>query len=274
MFKQRVLVIVILVPIILLLVIAGSWILYIPVALVLGVISWEYWTMFQNGGYKPSAVMLIAGNPLIFLSQAFFGFSGRNFTLTLLLLSTLALYIFLYDREQDHAVINLSLTITGLLCIGWLSTYLIPVRNAQDGLWWTTIILLSVTFGDAGGYIIGNLFGRHKLCRRISPGKTWEGYIGGIVFATLATWIAASIWQGNDVLITPVKSALFGFILSAIIPLGDLSVSLFKRTFGLKDTSNLIPGHGGFWDRFDTFLWAIFIGYFLMNSLWCYQYLY
>ncbi len=99
--------------------------------------------------------------------------------------------------------------------------------------------------------------------------KTWEGYLGGILVGTLGTALLAYglvFLAGPESVLTPLRGALLGFILSALTILGDLGESMFKRQVGIKDSSNLIPGHGGVFDRIDSWLWAGVIGYYVI--LW------
>ena len=135
-----------------------------------------------------------------------------------------------------------------------------------------TLLPLSVFIflwvNDTGAYCVGSLLGRHKLFPRISPGKSWEGSIGGAVFVLLAAWGIG--WLDNmQVLDMDHPSALFtgmlsipewlglGFVVVVFGTWGDLVESLFKRTLGIKDSGNILPGHGGMLDRFDSSLLAI-----------------
>jgi phosphatidate cytidylyltransferase len=106
---------------------------------------------------------------------------------------------------------------------------------------------------DTFAYLTGKMFGRHKLWERISPKKTWEGFIGGVIFAMLAAAICSYHATGSiDFL-----STLFGLIIAVFATLGDLSESLLKRQAGVKDSGNVIPGHGGILDRFDGVLLSV-----------------
>ena len=113
-------------------------------------------------------------------------------------------------------------------------------------------IFVFIWINDTAAYLVGSLFGKHKLIERISPKKTVEGFVGGIVFATLSAFIFAHFipeytiyfWLG------------FGFIASLIGTAGDLFESVIKRTYNVKDSGTLIPGHGGILDRIDSLLFA------------------
>jgi phosphatidate cytidylyltransferase len=148
-----------------------------------------------------------------------------------------------------------------------LGAYLISLRNLPEGLWWVLTVLPGVWLADGGAYLIGSRYGRRMLSPRLSPNKTWEGYLGGIVTATLLTPLLAlawSLWTGPQTNVTPVHAALLGLLLAVLTPLGDLGESMIKRQVGAKDSSHILPGHGGIFDRIDTWLWAGVIGYYVI----------
>ena len=122
-----------------------------------------------------------------------------------------------------------------------------------------TLIPLSVFVflwvNDSGAYCVGSLLGRHKLFPRISPGKSWEGSIGGAVFVLAAAY--AISYFLDDVMLTTLQWLGLGLVVVIFGTWGDLIESLFKRTLGIKDSGNILPGHGGMLDRFDSSLMAI-----------------
>jgi len=134
-------------------------------------------------------------------------------------------------------------------------------------MWWTLLVLPSFWLADSGAYLIGRRFGKHRLAPRVSPGKTWEGYFGGILFGAVGAVLLALLWQLKVAEITPLKGLIIGLALAVLTPLGDLGESLFKRQFGVKDSGNVLPGHGGIMDRIDSWLWAAVIGYYLVVGL-------
>ena len=145
---------------------------------------------------------------------------------------------------------------------------MLSLRALPNGLWWLWVTLPAVWLADSGAYFIGKRFGRHKLSPRLSPKKTWEGYLGGILFGSLGSiaWVALwEIWFPVNPLLTPVRVALLGLAIAVITPLGDLGESMIKRQVGIKDSSHLIPGHGGVFDRIDSWLWAGVIGYYFVT---------
>ncbi len=112
---------------------------------------------------------------------------------------------------------------------------------------------------DTGAYCVGSLIGRHKLFPRISPGKSWEGSIGGgvlvLAVAFLVGWYGSDTWQ--LAVLSPAEWMGLGLVIVVFGTWGDLVESLFKRTLGVKDSGNILPGHGGMLDRFDSSLLAI-----------------
>lgn len=115
------------------------------------------------------------------------------------------------------------------------------------GVEYLIAVLLIVWFADGGAYFAGRAFGRVKLAPSISPGKTWEGVVGGLVLVAVLA-VATAVWRGLDI------AVLLPFFLAvaAISIVGDLTVSMFKRTAGVKDSGSLFPGHGGVLDRVDS----------------------
>jgi phosphatidate cytidylyltransferase len=130
------------------------------------------------------------------------------------------------------------------------------------------LVLPSIWVSDGTAYFVGSHFGRHKMSPRSSPKKSWEGYIGGVIGGTLFAVLLASLWHLRAPAVTPLKGLILGLVITSISPLGDLGESMLKRGFGVKDTSRLLPGHGGIMDRIDSWLWAATIGYYLILYAW------
>jgi phosphatidate cytidylyltransferase len=130
------------------------------------------------------------------------------------------------------------------------------------------LVLPCVWFADTGAYFVGATYGKHKMSPRLSPKKSWEGYFAGIasaIFGGAFLAFAYSKWGGLAGDINVWQGAILGFLIGTLTPLGDLGESMFKRQSGMKDSSNVIPGHGGFFDRLDTWLWGAVIGYYFIQ---------
>ena len=121
-------------------------------------------------------------------------------------------------------------------------------------------VFVFLWMNDTGAYCVGSLLGRHKLFPRVSPGKTWEGSIGGallVVAVALAIWHFTTLYEVNDLGLSAAEWAGMGLVVVVFGTWGDLVESLFKRTLGVKDSGNILPGHGGMLDRFDSSLLAV-----------------
>jgi len=240
------------------------YVLFILVTL--GIAAWEYWQLFKKCGYNPSAVLIVGGAVALIAQRALFGFAGAEILLSLLLLAATTYHLVDYERGRDQAATDFGITLGGFFYIGWLGAYLVSLRGLPEGKWWVLLVLPAVWLADAGAYLFGSWLGRHPLSPRLSPKKTWEGYFGGLLFGLLGGAFLAGLWHLMSPPVTALHGALMGLFLAVLTPLGDLGESMFKRQAGQKDSSNIIPGHGGIFDRYDSWLWAAVLGYYLI--LW------
>jgi phosphatidate cytidylyltransferase len=140
----------------------------------------------------------------------------------------------------------------GTVWVGLLMS-LPALRRLDEGLAWVFAVLVISWCGDTGGYFAGKYFGRHKLYPLVSPKKTWEGVAGGVALATMGLFVVRAV-------ALPVLSVFDVLVLGPVLCLagviGDLSESLLKRAFGVKDSGRILPGHGGLLDRIDSVLFV------------------
>ena len=160
--------------------------------------------------------------------------------------------------SKEGAFRNWAWTIVGALYVGWMLSHWLSLRGLEDGRNLVYLAILTTFANDTGAYFIGRARGKRKLAPAISEGKTWEGAIGGLICAILGAMVIATVLN----LISPFafrywQIILLGFFVSLFAQLGDLVESLLKRNMGLKESGNLLPGHGGILDRFDS---LIFVG--------------
>ena len=144
-------------------------------------------------------------------------------------------------------------TFTGVFFMPWALAHLINLRDIpQYGEYLTLFMIITVWVSDTGAYFCGRLLGRHKLNVEVSPKKTWEGAVGGTLLAVGAAVLMAHLFLSNTL---SVKTAvILGLLIAIVGQVSDLAESVIKRSTGVKDSSNLLPGHGGFLDRFDSYL--------------------
>jgi len=267
MLVKRTIVTAVLLPIGLVLIFLGGPLYYGFIALILGLAAWEYGRIMRAGGLKPSGALVILGAVLIALARALNGFESADWVISLILLASLTFHLVEFERGQPQSATDFGVTVGGVLYLGWIGAYLISLRALPDGEWWLLVILPAVWFADTGAYLVGSRLGRHKMSPRLSPKKSWEGYFGGVVFGTAGTMLLVLLmhtWINVDLALSPWGGALIGLVMAVITPLGDLGESMFKRQVGLKDSGNLLPGHGGVFDRIDSWLWAGVLGYYIV----------
>ena len=247
------------------LVIIGGWVFTIGVALVLAIASWEFCRMFNQGGYHPSLPLLIISNVLLAIAASLQEIELLLGLLAIFSLLTITYHVLSYPKHVDTGAIDLAASFTGLIFIGLFGSYLVRLRFLPDGLYWLILAVVPAGISDIGAYFAGSLLGRHKLASALSPNKTIEGYLGGLLTSMITGYAAGAISGMYSATFSGPQGLLIGFIIGTFCPLGDLGKSIFKRQFSLKHTSNLIPGHGGVLDRVDTWLWAGVIGYYLVT---------
>jgi phosphatidate cytidylyltransferase len=179
----------------------------------------------------------------------------------LILISVGLLLLFELFRNKESAISNLGITLLGVFYIGFFSASLVDLREFYNdsaftysqGGYLIISILISIWICDSAAYFIGTAFGKHKLMPRISPNKSWEGAIAGFIFSVI-TLIAAKellleFLEWRDII-------AIGIIVGIAGQFGDLIESMIKRDSRVKDSSSIIPGHGGILDRFDSLLFT------------------
>ena len=262
MFRQRALVFLTAGPLMVYLIYLGGLFYVIPVTAVLLLATYEYAKIIQKLGWQMPLWLLlpaVSGQLLVgYWSQSdLFGP-----VLVISLLATIAYVLWLYERHlSETAVADWFALMAGIFILGWLGSHFL--RLTQFGWQWIMLAMVSAMIADTGAYIVGKfmagrLLGRHPLSPRLSPNKTVEGFIGGILIGTGVTVALANPFQ------IPLWAAfLLGLLSSIISPLGDLAISLLKREADVKDSGALFPGHGGALDRIDTLLWSVTMAYYL-----------
>jgi phosphatidate cytidylyltransferase len=264
MLAKRLIVAIVLIPLGILVMMAGGLPLTITAVIVFGFADWEYWRIFRQGGYEPSLVVLIAGTSALVIARHYFNFVHSDLVLGGCILLAMAAQVIQYEKGERSAAVNFNLTLGGILYVGWLGSYLISVRDLPNGQWWLLLVLPACWLTDGFAFFVGKAIGKHKMSPRVSPKKTWEGYIGGIVFGALGTMMLAYFWSFSAPDITPFKGLILGLTIAVASPLGDLGESMLKREFGVKDSGKMLPGHGGILDRVDSWLWAGVLSYYLI----------
>jgi len=244
--------------------IMGGHFYFALIMLLLGIATWEYGQIFRSAGYNASALLLVGGVVLLVTLRVYLSILAPT-ALTLLILAAMIWHLLDYEKGRDLAATDFAVTVAGIVYLGWIGAYLVDIRNLPDGVWWLALVLPAVWLADTAAYFIGSSFGKHQLSPRLSPKKTWEGYWGGVIFGTIGTAGLAVLYHNlGGLAVTWWQGAALGAALSILTTLGDLGESMFKRQAGVKDSSQIIPGHGGVLDRVDSWLWAGVLGYLLI----------
>ena len=177
--------------------------------------------------------------------------SWLNISMPDLMLPVLVLLlIYSVLRKNQFHIEHIALTLVGALYIGYGFTYMAAARNLPEGFMLTVLVILAIWSTDSGAYFVGKAIGKRKLWPEISPNKTIEGSIGGLLAAVIVV-LGVNALLGN---LTLAQALTIAFVAGIVGQLGDLVESAFKRHFHVKDSGQLIPGHGGVLDRFDSFL--------------------
>lgn len=171
------------------------------------------------------------------------------FSLSVVIFGVLFFEVLTPKRSWDRV----SNTFTGVFLIPWALAHLVNLRDiATYGEYLTLFMFIIVWVSDTGAYFCGRFLGRHKLNQEVSPKKTWEGSIGGTLLAVGAAVLMRHLFLST--LLSVKQALLLGLLVAVVGQVSDLAESVIKRTTGVKDSSNLLPGHGGFLDRFDSYL--------------------
>jgi len=228
--------------------------------------AWEYAEIFRVSGSRPARWLILAGVAAVCVAR-FYQPVLLQPVMTWTVLAMMAYHLLDYERGAEHAGMDFSVSLGALVYLGWVGSYLLALRQIENGGWWVMFVLPCVWMTDTGAYMLGAAYGKHRMTPRLSPKKTWEGFAAGVVSAGLlggflafsyTTWgpLHLPIWQGT----------VFGLTIGLLTPLGDLGESMLKRQAGLKDSGSIFPGHGGAFDRIDSWLWAAVLGYYFITT--------
>lgn len=224
----------------------------------------EFYVLMKAKGYEPFEALGY------FCSLAISGYAWHHGAVVPLILTASLLAIMIrevFRREMTQSLGHMAVTVFGIMYVGWLGSHLVLLRQLPEvlnieenvGARLVFLVALLTWATDTAAYLFGVAFGRHKLIPRISPNKTVEGAIGGLIGAAVVGWL---LTRGVVSFMTPLSGIILGLVVGAMAQLGDLVESLIKRDAGIKDTAELIPGHGGVLDRFDSMLFTAPVVYY------------
>lgn len=261
--------------VLLLIVLGASFAGYVGYALLLGVITLggvvEFYRLAQAKGIEPQRGWGVMSAMLMYLAGAFVGgglvlgvdveeiagvglFGAGILLFALALILLIAVFFTEVFRNRSNPMLNIATTIMGVVYVGLPMSLMVivPLLLGGAGVWkpYCFICYLFLVWGnDIFAYLVGVTMGRHKMCERLSPKKSWEGFVGGVLGSLAMGAVGAMVTDGSYGLWLGLALVVS---LSSVV--GDLVESMFKRDAGVKDSGRIMPGHGGILDRFDALI--------------------
>lgn len=260
MFLKRALSAVVLISIIIVAIVV-KWVFGIAIMFFIITGLYEFFTMLEKKGiqiYKYFGIGLGAMIPLSIL----FGFElTKRWEFILIVLMLLFLFLMQFRRRKSTGVIvDISTTLFGIMYVSWFMSFLIKIRFLPGGAGYLASTLLITKLGDIGAYLFGSRFGKTPFVPHISPKKTVEGAIAGLVCSVIGALASKPFLNFNYL-----HLAVVGIFFGALGQLGDLSESLLKRDCQVKDSGNVLPGMGGVLDELDSLLFVAPVFYFYLS---------
>lgn len=259
MLQKRIITAMVGIPLLVFVINAGGFIFASVVAGLILLGLWEYHNLCLSAGRKNPYLLLASGGVIIPLMVYY----KPQLVAPLAFFYLLLCFVYYLLAYPGFSPLDLALSVLGIIyTVGGLS-FLILLRNMEDGLWLVIYVFIIVWSTDTGAYFAGIYLGKKKMAPLISPNKTWAGSLGGILSCFLASLVYFALIEMRAetalILISP--------LVSLGSQVGDLFESSLKRFAGTKDSGTIIPGHGGILDRFDSTLWAAPLTYFFLVIL-------
>jgi phosphatidate cytidylyltransferase len=255
--------------------------LYLFMNVVIARAAWEFYKICEVKGLRSykvwgviGTVALISGSWFVFGMSAFrspadFAALSYDFDIFILLVFALGVFVRQFPQKLNpQGIETMAVTLFGLIYVAWLANFITRVNFATvNGRYWVMYLVVVTKFTDIGAYLIGSSLGRHKMTPRISPKKTWEGTAGGVVFAMggsfLCLYVMPDKLSADGMKMS--HAVVLGLLLGCGAVIGDLAESLIKREAGVKDSSTILPGHGGCLDMIDSLLFTAPLLYVYMR---------
>ena len=226
----------------------------------------ECYAAFRARGRRPATFPGLVATVMVMVAAYAKGVAALPLVLVLVVVTTMIWY--LVGAERGSPVEGIATTVFGFAWVGLLGSFAALMLSPSQyphrhGIAFVLGAIVATIGADVGALAVGSWLGRHPLAPRVSPGKTWEGFVGG---AVLAVALSAAV-TGQVHPWTVPKAALLGLVVAVVAPIGDLCESLVKRDLGIKDMGSILPGHGGVLDRVDALLFVLPATYYLVRVL-------
>lgn len=255
MHLKRIITSLVALPLLIAIICLGGPFLFSLLVVAVGLIALnEYYGIWFNGSDRN--YFLEAAGYLSVPCLTYSAYLGRMDLASIVILSNIFISAILTVVFAKKKGINSNLIsghILGLCYIPLSLAFFVAIRNFDKGVAWVFLGLFIVFASDTGAYYAGTYYGKHKLCPEISPGKTWEGFFGGLAFVIFIGMVFRFLFFMDVPILNFISLSL---LTGLIAPVGDLFESMLKRAAGVKDSGNILPGHGGLLDRIDAMLFA------------------
>ncbi len=212
----------------------------------------EFYALVSKRWAKPSFTLGVLGVIAMVMNARFGGTDTMPIVSGAVLVIPLLLVPLRRNWRED--VLTWAWTMLGVFLFGWTLSFFVAMRGLDFGREWAILTVFSIFAADTGAYFVGKAIGRHQLAPEISPGKTWEGVLGGAAGSLL---ISVLIFQFMNLPANLAEILGLSAMVAVISPVGDLSESYLKRRVGTKEASELLPGHGGIMDRLDSVVFTL-----------------
>lgn len=260
MLLQRILTALVGIPIVLLCIYYGGISFFLMFFAVITFAVSEYFNICKK--YNPLNILgtILA---ILFYLSLYFNF----YTKELIIISVILIFFILMTKNKITGLTaSIAITCFGIFFIPWALYHMVLIRDIPEyGIKYIIFLFINIWLLDTGAYFIGKKFGKHKLAKNISPKKTIEGAVAGVISAIIVSLLCRFIFMQDIISIN--EAILFAVVISFIGQFSDLAESVFKRDADIKDSGNILPGHGGMLDRFDSYLFAAPIFYYLINLI-------
>lgn len=265
---QRILFTAVVLPLGIFLIFWGAWPYAIFISLILSRAIWEYADLFHLPPSKLTRWLMVASVLAILFTRFLHSTGADHIVMAVICALMVGYQLVRYERGDDKAGSGFAIILSGIVYLGLMGSYMLLLRETPVyGEWWLMLTVFAVVLTDSMAYFFGIRFGRHRMTPRLSPKKSWEGFAAGAIFAAVGTPAFAQLFHvfgmPRDPQFSLLNIFLLGLAVGLLSPLGDLGISMIKREMHLKDTSDILPGHGGVLDRADSWMWAFPIGYYL-----------
>jgi phosphatidate cytidylyltransferase len=266
------------VPVVLAVIWIGDWALAGFIAVLGAIAGREFFRIGEEAGYRPLSMLgtALAGVIPLVVHAYFLGLVRPTLAwVTLTMIAVFSVAVWARLPEKGRPLGAAAITLIGAAYTGGFFSFAYAIRyhpyaiGAAAGTALLFLPILLVWATDTGGYFVGRAIGRRKLHPGVSPGKTIEGAIGAVLLAVLICWpyVHYVLVPQAQLALSPLGIFIFAVAISVAVQLGDLFESLIKREAGVKDSSNILPGHGGMLDRLDGMLFALPLAYLMLGHL-------